>query len=48
MLPRVVEVEADSLEKALDIVKANYKNEKIVVDYNIFVCYKVFDYTSCV
>jgi hypothetical protein len=36
-LARVVEIEAENIEDAIDIVKLDYKNEKIVLDSSNYV-----------
>lgn len=34
LLQKVVKIEANSLEEALDIAKEMYSNEEIILDYN--------------
>jgi len=38
ILSRVVKVNADSVDDAIDIVRDMYKKEEIVLDYNDFNC----------
>jgi len=37
ILQRVIEVEAESFEEALEIIEKKYKKEKIVLDWEDFV-----------
>lgn len=45
-LQRVVEVEADSLEEALDQVDSMYQNEEIVLGEHDFKDYKIIEYVN--
>lgn len=40
-LQRIETVEAESLEDAINIVKENYKSEKIILDYGDFAGYEI-------
>ena len=46
ILQKVVKVEADSLEEALDIVDEKYSNEEYVLDYNDFKGVEFREYTN--
>lgn len=45
-LQRIENVEAESLEKAINIVKENYNSEKIILDYGDFVGYKIREHSG--
>ncbi len=48
ILQRVEEVEAESLEEALDIVDEKYDNQDIVLDYEDFKSHEIREYSSMV
>lgn len=43
---RIVEIEAESSEQAIDFVRNDYENEKIVLDAEDFEDYEFFDQTE--
>lgn len=45
-LARVVEVEANNLQEAMNVVQASYRKEEIVLDYNDFIDADFIDVNS--
>lgn len=43
-LSKVVEIEADSLEKAINIAQEKYSNEEYVLDYNDYLAVDIRPY----
>ncbi len=43
---KVVEIEADNVENAIQIITEKYKSEEIVLDSSDFVEYKIVEYVT--
>ena len=43
---KVVEIEADNIENAIQIITDKYKSEEIVLDSSDFVDYKIVEYVT--
>lgn len=46
VLRREVEIEADNIENAIQIITEKYKSEEIVLDSSDFVDYKIVEYVT--